>query len=83
MRIMLVEHLLSLLDDHGVLAFSFIDPFFHSWPGEYRGNNFAWRLDRINSSRHIVDVDRCIPRVPGTSRRLARCRRRDGRYRVV
>jgi hypothetical protein len=39
--------LLSMLVPGGALAFTFIDPHFHSWPGEYSGNNLAWRLDRM------------------------------------
>lgn len=52
----LVADLVALLNDDGVLAFSFIDPFFHSWPGEYAGDNFRWRLDRINAAGLKVDV---------------------------
>ena len=55
MRALLAD-LMTLLNDDGVLAFSFIDPFFHSWPGEYAGDNFRWRLDRINAAGLKVDA---------------------------
>lgn len=42
----LVNQLEGLLANNGVLAFTFIDPHYHSWPGQYHGNNFEWRLDR-------------------------------------
>jgi hypothetical protein len=29
-----------------MMAFSFIDPHYHSWPDRYDGNNFKWRLER-------------------------------------
>jgi hypothetical protein len=42
----LVNQLKSLLASNGVLAFTFIDPHYFSWPGRYHGNNFQWRLER-------------------------------------
>ncbi|HKE59531.1 MAG TPA: class I SAM-dependent methyltransferase [Pyrinomonadaceae bacterium] len=42
----LVKQLEGLLTSDGTLAFTFIDPYHFSWPGQYRGNNFQWRLDR-------------------------------------
>lgn len=41
----LVSQLEGTLADNGVLAFTFIDPHYHSWP-KYHGNNFRWRLER-------------------------------------
>ena len=41
----LVEQLEGTLADNGVLAFTFIDPNYFSWPEQYRGNNFQWRLE--------------------------------------
>jgi hypothetical protein len=41
-----VGELEALLSDTGVLAFTFIDPNYCSWPGRYEGNNFQWRLER-------------------------------------
>jgi SAM-dependent methyltransferase len=54
----LVRELHARLADGGVLAFTFIDPFLHSWPGEYAGTNFRWRLDRINRDGPKVDATR-------------------------
>ncbi|HSE18226.1 MAG TPA: class I SAM-dependent methyltransferase, partial [Pyrinomonadaceae bacterium] len=42
----LVSQLESKLADGGALAFTFIDPHFHSWPGRYHENNLVWRLER-------------------------------------
>jgi hypothetical protein len=42
----LVNQLEGLLANNGALAFTFIDPHYFSWPGQYHGNNFEWRLDR-------------------------------------
>jgi hypothetical protein len=42
----LVPQLEQLLDNSGVLAFTFIDPNYVPWPGKFDGDNFEWRLDR-------------------------------------
>ncbi len=42
----LVDRLTDMLAGDGVLAFTFIDPHYFSWPGQYHGDNFEWRLDR-------------------------------------
>ena len=42
----LVKQLEGLLASDGALAFTFVDPYYFSWPGQYHGNNFQWRLDR-------------------------------------
>jgi SAM-dependent methyltransferase len=42
----LVRELAGRLAEDGVLAFTFIDPFYFSWPGAYAGNNILWRLER-------------------------------------
>lgn len=42
----LVSELEGLLTKDGALAFTFIDPNHVSWPGQYQGNNFSWRLER-------------------------------------
>ena len=42
----LVNQLEGMVAKNGVLAFTFIDPHYISWPGKYDGNNFEWRLDR-------------------------------------
>ena len=43
----LVNELLGRLARGGTLAFTFIDPHHHSWPGEYEGNNLQWRLEKV------------------------------------
>jgi SAM-dependent methyltransferase len=53
----LVAQLRRLLKADGRLAFTFIDPYFHSWPGSYHGNNFRWRLERIKNDNSRVDID--------------------------
>jgi hypothetical protein len=52
----LVAQLRRLLKMDGRLAFTFIDPFFHSWPGSYAGNNLQWRLERIKNENPHIDV---------------------------
>ncbi len=42
----LVDQLTDRLADDGALAFTFIDPHFHSWPDRYYANNLVWRLER-------------------------------------
>lgn len=42
----LVSQLEDKLSPDGTLAFTFIDPNYHSWPGRYEGNNLVWRLER-------------------------------------
>ena len=67
----LVDQLQSLLTDSGVLAFTFIDPFHHSWPGNYDGDNFSWRLLReieLAAERNEtleIDIPRLVKRVQG------------------
>ena len=53
----LVEQLKSLLKTDGRLAFTFIDPHHHSWPGEYGGDNLRWRLEKSSRETPGVDVD--------------------------
>jgi SAM-dependent methyltransferase len=52
----LVGELRNLLKSGGALAFSFIDPHYHSWPDEYDGNNLQYRLKRIKAEEN-PDVD--------------------------
>ena len=42
----LIVQLENMLATGGTLAFTFIDPFYFSWPEKYAGNNFQWRLER-------------------------------------
>jgi hypothetical protein len=53
----LVGELQGLLKDSGTLAFSFIDPHYHSWPGKYNGNNLRWRLERNRTDNPEIDCD--------------------------
>lgn len=52
----LVEDLERLLKVGGALAFTFIDPHYHSWPGRYAGTNLQWRLDRFGEADVELDV---------------------------
>jgi len=52
----LVGELQGLLKSNGKLAFSFIDPYYHSWPDEYDGNNLKYRLERIKAEEN-PDID--------------------------
>jgi hypothetical protein len=56
MRI-LVEELQGRLALGGVLAFTFIDPHYNSWPETYRGNNLRWRLEKTLETNPNFDVD--------------------------
>lgn len=42
----LIEQLKDKLAPGGALAFTFIDPHYHSWPDRYPANNLVWRLER-------------------------------------
>ncbi len=42
----LVAQLTDRLAENGALAFTFIDPHYHSWPDRYPANNLVWRLER-------------------------------------
>lgn len=44
--VQLVDQLEGVLANNGALAFTFIDPHYFSWPEQYHGNNFMWRLER-------------------------------------
>ncbi len=54
----LVPQLLRLLKRDGLLAFSFIDPHYNSWPRRYNGNNLRWRLEQNRRAFNpAIDVD--------------------------
>lgn len=57
----LVDQLMGQLNPNGALAFTFIDPHFHSWPGRDPRNNLVWRLDREifleGEKGHTLDID--------------------------
>src|SRR5262249_31635386 len=52
----LVAELQLLLKPAGTLAFSFIDPHYHSWPDSYEGDNLRWRLERLRVQEN-ADID--------------------------
>jgi SAM-dependent methyltransferase len=57
-----VHQLRGFLKDDGRLAFSFIDPHFRSWPGDYEGDNLQWRLERHRADGAEVDIPRLLDR---------------------
>ncbi len=58
----LVGQLGALLKDDGVLAFSFIDPRFRSWPGRYGGSNLEYRLERYRARGNPIDIPGLVAR---------------------
>lgn len=56
----LVEQLRAMLKEHGRLAFTFIDPHYNPWPGEYGGNNLRWRLEKKSVGNKPAVVDRLM-----------------------
>lgn len=58
----LVGALTELLKPTGTLAFTFIDPHHHSWPGEYHGSNLRWRLERARDDGVSLDVEALLAR---------------------
>lgn len=66
----LVGGLQGLLKSGGSLAFTFIDPHYHSWPGKYDGNNLEWRLEKIRDAEN-PDVD--INALANAARNASRC----------
>ena len=52
----LLQQLKSRLASGGVLAFTFIDPHWRSWPETDLGNNLRWRLERAREVNSAVDV---------------------------
>lgn len=63
----LVAQLETLLAPGGRLAFTFIDPHFHSWPATYPGNNLQWRLEKQRSEGAQIDVPALLARARGAS----------------
>lgn len=63
----LVAQLETLLARGGRLAFTFIDPHFHSWPATYPGNNLQWRLEKQRSEGAQIDVPALLARARGAS----------------
>jgi hypothetical protein len=53
----IVPDLQRMLHPAGVVAFTFIDPHYRSWPDEYHGDNLLWRLERERSLHPDVEFD--------------------------
>jgi hypothetical protein len=53
----LVSQLETKLADGGALAFTFIDPNYHSWPDRDARNNLVWRLEREIFLGNTSDID--------------------------
>ena len=66
----LVGQLQGLLKGGGALAFTFIDPHYHAWPGRYDGNNLRWRLEKIRVEEN-PDID--IAAMANEARGASRC----------
>jgi SAM-dependent methyltransferase len=52
----LVAQLEARLAPGGILAFTFIDPHYNSWPATYWGNNLRWRLEKSQRIDPTLDV---------------------------
>ena len=53
----LVEQLKVLLKEGATLAFTFIDPHFHSFPEQNAGSNLERRLKAIKREKPVIDID--------------------------
>ena len=56
----LVGQLQARLAPGGTLAFTFTDPHYEPWPGEYDGNNLRWRLERATEGNPDFDAERLL-----------------------
>lgn len=70
----LISQLKGLLVRHGTLAFTFVDPFYVSWPGRCEWNNFRWRLERE------IELEKEQGRVLEIDKRGLERRSRDARW---
>lgn len=61
----LVPRLRGMLKEGGTLAFTFIDPHFHSFPEEDAGTNLFRRLKIIKSQNPDVDIDQIAREAEG------------------
>jgi hypothetical protein len=61
----LVRQLEALLAEGGRLAFTFIDPHYHSWPASNAGSNLQWRLEKQRSEGAEIDVPALLARADG------------------
>jgi hypothetical protein len=53
----LVGQLENLLASGGTLAFTFIDPYYFSWPGEYEGDNLKYRVELEIERGNVSAID--------------------------
>ena len=58
----LIGQLRARLAPGGALAFTFIDPHFHSWPETYEGSNLSWRLESFRQASPEVRVEELLAR---------------------
>jgi hypothetical protein len=63
----LVRQLEALLAPDGVLAFTFIDPHYHSWPAQNAGSNLQWRLEKERAEGAEIDVAALVARARGAA----------------
>jgi SAM-dependent methyltransferase len=63
----LVRQLEALLAPDGRLAFTFIDPHYHSWPDTNAGSNLQWRLEKERSEGAAIDVSGLLTRAAGAA----------------
>jgi len=56
----LVRQLREKLAPDGVLAFTFIDPHWNSWPAIGEGTNLKWRLERAREVNPNLDLERMV-----------------------
>jgi len=66
----LVRQLEGKLASGGALAFTFIDPEYHSWPGRDPRNNLVWRLEReiyLGNTPPSTDVRGLAERAAGAA----------------
>ena len=60
--VVLVRQLEAMLAPGGRLAFTFIDPHYHSWPDRYAGSNLRWRLEKERFEGANLHVSRLLAR---------------------
>jgi SAM-dependent methyltransferase len=63
----LIEQLTNLLAPGGLLAFTFIDPHYVSWPDTALGNNLQWRLERCLEENPQLDVNALMEKSKGAT----------------
>lgn len=59
----LLGQLRALLKPKGQLAFTFTDPDYHSWPETDHGDNFVWRIKRIQQEYPKIHIDKSVEKV--------------------